>query len=335
MEQGTIKKEGLKRLVEAVGRDTSFYGPVWDGRDVVLAQIGPSDDMAFGYGNFLLPAKRQFFPWCETISRGDGGEVKQTPLPDGKKVMFGLRPCDARSLLCLDKVFVDDKFVDPYYRSRRESALIVSLACTDPLPTCFCTSVGGNPAAGDGADIVAFELGCELLFEVVTHKGRAFMAEHCDLFGEPGPEAAKLRNEQVSTVVDKLVAVKVDGIAGRLEAAFESQLWDDAGRRCLGCGVCTYACPTCHCFGFHDETSGESHRRTRVHDACLVPGFTLEASGHDPRSSQGPRMRQRIMHKFNYTVKTFGDVFCVGCGRCIAKCPVNIDLRETLAEVMR
>ena len=67
----------------------------------------------------------------------------------------------------------------------------------------------------------------------------------------------------------------------------------------------------------------------------MFPSFTLEASGHNPRSLNKERMRQRIMHKFCYTVKNFEDIFCVGCGRCITNCPVNIDIRETLAEVVK
>jgi sulfhydrogenase subunit beta (sulfur reductase) len=92
-------------------------------------------------------------------------------------------------------------------------------------------------------------------------------------------------------------------------------------------------CPTCHCFALHDEQAGGQHRRIRTQDACAFPGFTQEASGHNPRTRQGLRMRQRVLHKFRFAAEAFGDIFCVGCGRCVGGCPANVDIRETLTEV--
>jgi predicted aldo/keto reductase-like oxidoreductase len=65
----------------------------------------------------------------------------------------------------------------------------------------------------------------------------------------------------------------------------------------------------------------------------MFPSFVREASGHNPRGRKGERMRQRIMHKFSYAPENFNAVFCVGCGRCVANCPSNIDVRETIAMV--
>ena len=70
-------------------------------------------------------------------------------------------------------------------------------------------------------------------------------------------------------------------------------------------------------------------------DSCIFPAFTAEASGHNPRSSGGQRMRQRVMHKLRYAFESFEEIFCVGCGRCVCSCPVNVDIRETIAEVMQ
>lgn len=329
MKQGTIAKNNLAALVAAVTKDGRFYGPVMSKEGARLVEIGPDSAPTTSYSNVLFPVKRLFLPQCETLGACEGGAIVDRLPADEKIAVFGVRPCDASSLLLLDAIFLDETFADPYYRKRRDNAVIIALACTAPLETCFCTSVGGSPADGKGADIRAGESGEELVFEAVTKKGEAFLAEHSDLFEETegGGSAG-------ADVAGKMSEVNVSGIDAKLQEKFESDIWHRMAERCLSCGVCTNVCPTCHCFGIYDETA-PGGRRIRAQDACMFPSFTLEASGHNPRPAKGDRLRQRIMHKFLYTVKNVGDMFCVGCGRCITACPVNMDVRETIDEVLK
>ncbi len=110
-------------------------------------------------------------------------------------------------------------------------------------------------------------------------------------------------------------------------------MWGDLTETCLGCGVCTYLCPTCHCFDICDEAATAAGERIRVWDSCQFPLFTQEASGANPRPSGKERFRQRIMHKFSYLPKERDMAGCVGCGRCVAECPVNLDIREVLEKL--
>ena len=137
------------------------------------------------------------------------------------------------------------------------------------------------------------------------------------------------RRPQAKKAQEQVAALEVSGLPEKLDAAYDNKVWEKTAQRCLSCGVCTYVCPTCHCFGFCDGTT----ERIRFHDACMFSSFTLEASGHNPRAKASARLQQRIMHKFNYTVKNHNQTFCSGCGRCVLYCPVNIDLREIIEEV--
>ena len=333
MAVGTIRKKDLSKLIAAVSADGRFYGPAWRPEGVRLCEITPDDEVAFDYANFKLPGKHCFFPRREVIATYDAEGMSEALPATGKVVLFGLRPCDALSLLYLDKVFLDEDPVDPYYRSRREHSLVISLACSAPARTCFCTSVGASPSGKEGADVLAFDLGETLLFEGVTEKGEAFLGAHSGLFENPTEEEIAARDAQAAGAEKKVPVVDTADIAEKLPGLFESPLWDEAAQRCLSCGVCAFSCPTCHCFGLYDEKVGPVGRRVRAQGTCMFPLFTAEASGHNPRTHAGQRMRQRIMHKFRYTAENFGEIFCVGCGRCITNCPVNMDIRETVAEV--
>jgi ferredoxin len=125
-------------------------------------------------------------------------------------------------------------------------------------------------------------------------------------------------------------SIPIDGIEKRLDLIMESPFWDRVHEGCIGCRVCTYLCPTCHCFDLCDEVSGQAGERIRVWDTCQFPLFTKHASGHNPRKNKKERLRQRFMHKFSYAVENTGVALCVGCGRCIAGCPVNLDIRDVI-----
>ena len=335
MALGAIRNEHLSKLIAAVRQGGRFFAPVDRGEGVCLAEVWPEDALTLDYANFTLPPKRMFFPRSEVIATHGSEGMTATPLPEGKVVLLGVRPCDALALAYLDKVFLDDKYADPYYRARRENAVVISLTCAAPAATCFCTAIKGSPAGKAGADIQATDVGDSLLLDSITPAGEAFMATHAKLLGKPTPAQTKARDEQFAQAEAKVGAVKVSSDLAAKLAKFDPAAWDALAQRCLGCGVCTFLCPTCHCFGLYDEQVGQQSRRLRAQDACAFPAFTLEVSGHNPRTRLGTRMRHRMMHKFSYTAESFGEVFCVGCGRCIHRCPANMDIRETLTEVSK
>jgi predicted aldo/keto reductase-like oxidoreductase len=75
--------------------------------------------------------------------------------------------------------------------------------------------------------------------------------------------------------------------------------------------------------------------RYRAWDSCQFPLYTLESSSHNPRREKWQRLRNRFYDKFLYMVESKGNVFCVGCGRCISECPAGVDIVEVLQEVSR
>ena len=116
---------------------------------------------------------------------------------------------------------------------------------------------------------------------------------------------------------------------------YDDPFWDELHLKCLGCGACTYLCPTCHCFDIVDEGNAVRGKRVRNWDTCQFALFTHHTSGHNPRQSGKERMRQRVMHKFNYFVENQGEIACVGCGRCVRNCPVNLDIRAVIEGIRR
>jgi sulfhydrogenase subunit beta (sulfur reductase) len=335
VQQAAIDKKELATLITAMLKQARVRGPVLDARTgtVVLGDLTSKSKIALDYANFTLPPKREFFPQCETLARFDATGLREEPAADEQVILFGIRPCDARSFCYLDKVFSDAQFIDPYYRKRRDNALIIALACAEPGNACFCTSVNGGPAASEGADVVAFDLGTSLVLEAVSEKGTAFIKKNKALLREPTSQELQKRKQQEEAARKVLPELRLADAPKSIRKNFNAPVWEAITETCLGCGACTFLCPTCHCFDLFDENHKTGGRKLRVHDACMFASFSREASGHNPRNKKSERMRQRIMHKFLYSPENMGDIFCVGCGRCISNCPSNIDIRETVSRV--
>ena len=204
---------------------------------------------------------------------------------------------------------------------------IVALGCDDPCETCFCTTVGSCPFDSRGADVLLTEVSDAFIAEMVTDKGRALLAHLPD--ASPQQIEATL-GIQSSAARQMKRAFEPGGIKQKLYGMFDSDFWQGIQQSCLGCGVCTFLCPTCFCFDIVDEA--QRRERVRNWDTCMFRLYSLEASGHNPRPSNTARTRQRIMHKYAYWLELISEIGCTGCGRCVRYCPVDLDIRHIVRQ---
>jgi formate hydrogenlyase subunit 6/NADH:ubiquinone oxidoreductase subunit I len=300
---------------------------------VDLAPIASAKAIALTDGTVRLPLKRFFLPITEVLldfeNGGDGDmDVRPAPLPssDGR-VVIGVRPCDTAAVEAMDKVFQWD-YDDLRYRARREQTTLVTFACTQAAPECFCTSVGGSPHGTQQSDLLVFfdAYGAALL-QVLSDKGDKLLGRLGDI-ARPAPGGQELPDPP--DVEPKFDPEKVKSW---LDENFENDFWAEGSLGCLGCGACSCLCPTCHCFDSVDEATWNHGQRRRNWDCCAFSVFTLHASGHNPRRDPAARYRQRLMHKFKYFPERFGRIGCVGCGRCAKACGVGRDLVTSLSGI--
>ncbi len=295
------------------------------------------------YLNTVLSPKKIIFPqreiYLEFSAENEDGLKVEEVLPDEKpSVIFGVRPCDSKSLTLTDKVFGGD-FEDLYYWSRRKQMALVGLSCSiPPSPNCFCLTVDGSPFSKDGLDVLMTDLGDKYFIETLTKKGEQLVSTAKALFKAPTEKDKKdlLKIQQEAKTLIKRQVESIKKIPPKLKEMFDASLWDEESMSCIRCGICTYLCPTCHCFDINDEVDSYSPlkgKRIRTWDNCQFPDFTMHSSGHNPRPDKASRLRQRIMHKFQYFVERYKNYQCTGCGRCISRCPVGIDIIEVLDKV--
>jgi sulfhydrogenase subunit beta (sulfur reductase) len=329
-----IEKSAFQDFLKELRKDNTIIAPRRVEGFVLFGELGEDEQPAMDFSNSRQSPKEIFFPQTEKLMDYEGFIDTRTPRrEEGDKksrIILGMRPCDAASILILDKLFINDEFVDPYYKQLRERTMIVAYGCTAPRPSCFCIALGGGPFEKQGADAFMTDMGDSYLIEGITEHGKKLIENLPDAPAEITSKKKKIEEDACASMNG---AVDVQGIPEKLRGMFEHGIWEEIAERCLGCGVCTYLCPTCHCFDIQDETIGNRGRRIKNWDSCMFPIFTLHGSGHQPREFRFQRMRQRIMHKFNYYHENFGVIACSGCGRCVTECPVNIDVREILKKI--
>jgi ferredoxin len=325
-----VEKSKLSEFLRLLSQDRRLVAPVKDRMGTTFAEVSDPSLVCLDPGNTNLSPKGVVFPQSEVLYYFEGDQAREARAPEEEVMLFGVRPCDARALLLLDRVFTWEDLCDPYYLRRREKTIVVALACNMPGPACFCTSVGGSPAGEAGSDVLAFDLGKKLLLRVLTERGEEFLKAASKPAKKATKEDTRAAKQAAAKAEKRLKSVAIPEDLEGLRESFDSEIWQELGLRCLGCGVCTYSCPTCHCFDITDEARKGIGKRVRSWDTCSFPLFTLQGSGHNPRPERHTRLRQRVLHKFLYCRENFGEAFCVGCGRCVANCPGGLDLRQVL-----
>ena len=322
-----IAMASLNALFARIAADKKLYLPIEKAGKVDFYEWNEGENVRLDVLKTVKSAKDVFFPQVENLLKfrveGKSIEINQAPLCEEDFVIFGVRGCDAKSFEILDRVFLVDPR-DEFYASRREHGIVVTLACGEPEESCFCTNFGVNPA-NPGGDVTAWIAGEEMLLQANTEKGEKLISE----LDEADAKAAQDEQARITEIVGKLPlnGLNLEGFDGEhLMEKFNDPKWEGLSRACLGCGTCTFVCPTCQCYDIRDFDNGKSVTRYRCWDSCMYSDFTLMAA-ENSRHTQLQRYRQRFMHKLVYFPANNEGVYsCVGCGRCVEKCPQGLNI---------
>ena len=337
MIDGLIKKQDLPALLSSLLDHYRVYAPVRYQGATNFQEISATDQVDLSQVNTTLSPKSLMLPQSESMfqftlmkTSEQAGILSEIDKDFSPRVIFAIRPCDAKSFQLLDLNFDTPSYRDRWWAGQRESTTLVGLGCNQPCSSCFCTSVGSGPFSTEGLDLLLTDVGDEFAVQTLTKKGEELLAKTSVESEVSEAIADEVRARQESSLQAIESTVSTENLKGHaVKALFDGDFWDELHFACINCGVCTFLCPTCWCFDIQDEVHKDKGIRLRNWDSCMFPLFTLHGSGHNPRAQKLQRVRQRFMHKLKYFVDKYDSgVACVGCGRCVQQCPVNIDIRH-------
>ncbi len=301
--------------------DRAFFGYV----------VGPH-----AWKKFLFPSALRLW---QAKRNGKGFQIIPEDEAVPKYAFIGVRSCDIHAISIQDKVFLNGRYVDPHYQSRRKDAFVVAINCEKAGGTCFCVSMNTGPRATFGFDLA--------MTEFIHGDSHYFLVESGSDAGEnmlreiPHRMATEDEIRAADTVTKKTSeqmgrSMDTTNIKDLFYRNYEHPRWNATAERCLTCANCTMVCPTCFCTTVDDVTdlTGDHAERWRKWDSCFTMDFSY-IHGGNIRSSAKARYRQWITHKLATWIDQFGTSGCVGCGRCITWCPVAIDITEEVAAIRK
>ena len=333
-----ISLDKIQSLFAAIAKNAKLYLPI-DNADGSAAYGEWSEGVEWsGALNTAKSPKDFFFPQTEDLMKfkveGKNIEVIDVRGEMEDFVVFGVRACDVKAFDVLDRVFLTEPR-DSFYAAKREKGVIVSLACTRPAETCFCTAFGID-AAEPAGDVSCWKTDDSLYLQANTEKGQKLVDSLGDLLTEDASTVVDEQKKSIAKIMDRLPLKDLSTDAfggGKTQELFENPAWDELSATCLGCGTCTFVCPTCQCYDIKDFNTGNGVIRYRCWDSCMYSEFTKMAHGNN-RLTQKERFRQRFMHKLVYYPENNDGLFsCVGCGRCLAKCPISMNIVKVMKKI--
>ena len=332
-----IAKENLSALFRKISETMGLYLPISSAGQTNFGAWAEEADVDLTTLKTVKSAKDTFFPQSENLYTCTTEDKKITVTPEKLQeedfVVFGMKGCDVQGIEVLDRVFLSEP-VDSFYAARRNHGTIVALACNEPENSCFCNVFGIDCADPKGiADVATWDMGDFLYWNPITEKGEKLTAYLSDLLEGADDKAVDELKNSIHNIVDKLPYsdLSLEGWGGdALDEKFNSPIWEELYKPCLACGTCTFVCPTCQCYDIKDYNTGNGVQRYRCWDSCMYSDFTMMAHGNN-RTSQMQRYRQRFMHKLVYYPANNDGVFsCVGCGRCVDKCPSSLNIVKVI-----
>lgn len=330
-----IKTQKLGELFARIAEENKLYLPCRVAGKTNFALWGEGAEVDLTTLKTVKSAKEVFFPQCEDIvsfkREGKIVAISEAERASEDFVVFGVRACDAASFEILDKVFLSDP-VDTFYEARRKHGTVVTLCCNRPEETCFCKTFGIDAADPKG-DVTTCLVGEWLYLAPNTESGLNLIKKTESLLETAPDNAADEEKNKIRNIIDRLPLSGLDVSAWGGDALlerFNSDKWAELSEACIGCGTCTFVCPTCQCYDIRDFDKGNGIQRYRCWDSCMYKDFTMMAHG-TPRPTQMQRFRQRFMHKLVYfPSNNDGQFGCVGCGRCLENCPMGLNIVKVI-----
>ncbi len=302
-----------------------IYGPALDEKGTVrFRKLEHFSELVNDRQSDFSP-KEVYYPISQTLFRFDENNYSTAVPEAGKPLLIFAHPCDINAIRRLDNIFLKNGGqADLYYAAQRSRVRFALLECPENgYPGCWCVSMGTNKAedyvlavrvSADGTQMLVRDKALLPCFAGVCER------DYAPSFVEQNAREAHL---------PRVGAVK------SLQKVFDLEFWKDYNNRCISCGGCNTVCPTCSCYETADYLDQENSRRgerKRVWASCMIPEFTRTAGGHVARPTPEKLMRFKALHKvFDYNTRFGGkEHMCVGCGRCVLRCPEEIDFLDTV-----
>lgn len=326
-----VTKQDFNDFVETLisGDSREVVGVQSKDEKFVFDELNSADELRLDYDVTILPPKKYFMPPKETIleyEKSDGDFSVDSVVDSEPRIIIGIHPYDLIAIEQMDKVF-SSTYEDDYYLDKREESVLIGVNMQDVSEWSFAASMG-TATTDSGYDLMLTDLGENYAIEIGSNKGSDLL-EGVEMREATSEEVDKVERikEELPEKFDKELNFSPEKLPSLLEEKHDDmEFWEENSKDCYSCGSCNLVCPTCYCFDVEDINSInlKEGQRDRRWDGCLLEQFAVVAAGENFRENRAERYRHRYMRKGKFIYDRYGDIACVGCGRCGSHCVPDI-----------
>lgn len=339
MKYASLKKEDLNQWLEYLKRKAKLYAPKRKEDLFIFRPVKDVKDVCLEYIPTILPPKKYYYPQKEKLLKFSINPFKTFKAIQEfeEYILFAVHTCDIAGIQYMDVIFRESP-EDPNYLNRKEKMTIIGIEC---LKYCDkyanCTSMGNHVPRG-GYDLMLVDIGQSFIIHINSEKGERLVTGLNYIKQAKDNDMAALERvrEDKKKIFKEEFNAPLQAIYEAFDKSFDSEVWQDVGKRCVACGNCTAVCPSCYCFDVVDDVDLSFNQgiRYRIWNSCQMDDFAKVATGEDFRKGRDIRQRHRYYRKFKYSVDKYNRYFCTGCGRCTRTCMAGITLVETVNSLL-
>lgn len=329
-----MKNKQIQKFLHSLSSEYFLFAPqkmpgdLKSGYDYGIAEVKKIEDIDWSgrvpYGNWkevLLPHHERLFD----IKKGQLIKVKSKhPLI----ACVAMNILDLKALTLFEQVFSNDI----YYQERRRNLLIIGYSTG--LPNDYKKNkVFSHNYKEDVLEHVIFDIFIAQRADgrITIYSGSKNGQIILEKYGFKNYQHIEFAGPISESGPDK----RMVSIMKKMENSFDNKVWDDLNKKCIACGKCTIACPTCFCFDIEDRHDSDDSSRSRKWGSCFSSDFALVAGGHNDLETVKKKIFFWYFHKFVRIPKEYSIPGCVGCNRCTLACPVGIDINKTIQSLMK
>lgn len=327
-----INKKDFESFVNHLIREDEkeVVGVQEKGSKYVFDKLENARDLRLDYDVTILPPKKYFMPQRETLVKYKmNDDISMAPVNKvTPRIIIGIHPYDLIAIKQMDKIF-SDEYEDKNYLEKRKQSVLVGVNMQNVTDWSFAGSMN-TATTDDGYDLMLTDINDKYAIEIGSSKGGELLEKVEGKIKDALPEDVEKVEKAKEDIMDKFEN-KLDFSKHELPWLLRKnysneKFWEENAENCYSCGTCNIVCPTCYCFDVQDITdlNLQEGERYRQWDGCLLEEFAVVAGGENFREERAQRYRHRYMRKGKYMYDKFGDIACVGCGRCSSQCVPDI-----------
>ena len=329
MKEYQLNKQQLSSFIDFLTKQGTVFAPHKKGNaSYSFKNVKNPNLVILNYNRTLNSVKKYFFPPREQLlsySRKDNSFQKGS-IKMEKKIFLGVHSYDMKAVLKLDYNFSYGNPEKNYLQRRKDSSFIGVSFIPDEFH--LSQSVGIPLHDTEGFDIYLEQNSEGYTLKIITKKGKKLINGFDKL-----SQAKEIPSNH--TQFQNKLKYNYNRLPEVFEQSWNTTVWEEVSKKCVGCGTCNLVCPTCYCFDVEDniDLSLQIGTRDRSWDGCMLNGFATVAGGENFRKTLAERQRHRNYRKFKYISDITGEPWCVGCGRCTAYCTAGISIVEIVNQL--